>query len=65
VCRVVISQVNQCHVVATTVNSTLADRWHYICDSFTTLNLRGAKKKNERKEGVIRQIKTKKKKFFF
>lgn len=41
VCRVVISQVNQCHVVATAVNLTLADRWHSICDSFTALNSRG------------------------
>jgi hypothetical protein len=53
-------------VVATTVNSTLADRWHSICDSFTALNSRGVgEKKNRRKEGVIRQIKAKKKIFFF
>ncbi len=44
-CRVVISEVNQCHVVVTAVNLTLADRWHSICDSFTALNSRGAEKK--------------------
>jgi len=45
VCRVVISQVNQCHVLATAVNLTLADRWHSICDSFTTLHSRRTGKK--------------------
>jgi hypothetical protein len=35
------------------VNSTLVDRWHSICDSFTALNSRD----EGRREGTIRQIK--------
>ena len=61
VCRVVISQVNQCHVVAPAVNLTLADRWHSICDSFTALNSRRvAQKKRIDSHREVEQDKSKK-----
>ena len=61
VCRVVISQVNQCHVVASAVNLTLADRWHSICDSFTALNSRRvAQKKRIDSHREVEQDKSKK-----
>lgn len=59
VCRVVISQVNQCHVATTAVNLTLADRWHSICDSFTALNTQELQK-IEVKNGIYITTKTKK-----